>query len=250
MLLLHDCCGNPRARRPLRTAGSHRIDGAGDRNRGEAVLGCEGAWPLLRRLCTRPGRPAPGDWVGGKAIAPPRPRRRLLLGDRSSARFGGRRRSSPPWDQHRLPARTTVSIRALARRLQARDARLWRIRGPLDRRPRALRSCWRRHLPPTALAWLPMSRERPHGPHCQRSPRRLLRAGSGSVASPGRAVAGVLLLGSSSALTLARDPSMASGAGWAGIGLVAKSVDEERDHALAVRDTFVGHGQAQTGDGV
>ena len=27
----------------------------------------------------------------------------LLLGDRSSARFGGRRRSSPPWDQHRRP---------------------------------------------------------------------------------------------------------------------------------------------------
>jgi hypothetical protein len=50
----------------------------------------------------------------------------LPLGDRSSARFGGRRRSSPPWDQHRRPARTTASIRALARRLQARDARLWR----------------------------------------------------------------------------------------------------------------------------
>jgi hypothetical protein len=48
------------------------------------------------------------------------------LGDRSSARFGGRRHSSPPWDQDRRPARTTASIRALARRLQARDARLWR----------------------------------------------------------------------------------------------------------------------------
>jgi hypothetical protein len=51
---------------------------------------------------------------------------RLDLADRSSARFGGRRCSSPPWDQHRRPARTTASIRALARRLQACDARLWR----------------------------------------------------------------------------------------------------------------------------
>jgi hypothetical protein len=33
----------------------------------------------------------------------------------------------------------------------------WRIRGLLDRAPRALPSCWRRHLPPTTSAWLPMS---------------------------------------------------------------------------------------------
>jgi len=33
------------------------------------------------------------------------------------------------WDGHRCPARTTASIKALARRLQAPDARLWRIRG-------------------------------------------------------------------------------------------------------------------------
>jgi hypothetical protein len=69
----------------------------------------------------------------------------LLLGDRSSARFGGRRRSSPPWDQHRRPARTTAWTRALARRLQAPHARLWRIRGLLHRVPRALRSCSHRH---------------------------------------------------------------------------------------------------------
>jgi hypothetical protein len=62
----------------------------------------------------------------------------LLMGDRSSARFGGRRRSSPPWDQHRRPARTTASIRALARRQQARDARLWRGAGLSRFRPRDL----------------------------------------------------------------------------------------------------------------
>ena len=33
----------------------------------------------------------------------------------------------------------------------------WSIRGLLERAPRALPSCWRRHLPPTGFAWLPMS---------------------------------------------------------------------------------------------
>jgi hypothetical protein len=33
----------------------------------------------------------------------------------------------------------------------------WRIRGLLDHAPRALPSCWHRHLPPTAFAWLRMS---------------------------------------------------------------------------------------------
>jgi hypothetical protein len=64
-----------------------------------------------------------------KAVAPSPGRARVDLGDRSSARLGGRRRSSPPWDQHRHPARTTASIQALAPRLQARDARLWRDAG-------------------------------------------------------------------------------------------------------------------------
>ena len=54
---------------------------------------------------------------------------RLVLGDRSSARSGGRRRSSPPWDQRRCPARTTASISVLARRRQAPDARLERMAG-------------------------------------------------------------------------------------------------------------------------
>ena len=54
-----------------------------------------------------------------RATVAPRGARRVLVGDRSSARFVGRRRSSPPWDRHRRPARTTASIRALARRLQA-----------------------------------------------------------------------------------------------------------------------------------
>jgi hypothetical protein len=71
-------------------------------------------------------------------------RARLDLGDRSSARFGGRRRSSPPWDHHRRPARTTASIGALARRLQARDARLWRISG---------RTRCRRSSPALVSAW-------------------------------------------------------------------------------------------------
>ena len=58
-----------------------------------------------------------------------RTRRTLQIGDRSSAQIGGGCRSSPPWDRHRAPVRTTASITALARRLQAPDARLWRIRG-------------------------------------------------------------------------------------------------------------------------
>jgi hypothetical protein len=43
--------------------------------------------------------------------------------------FGGQRRSSPTSSQHRRPARTTASIRALAGRPQAPDARFWRTAG-------------------------------------------------------------------------------------------------------------------------
>ena len=69
----------------------------------------------------------------------------LPVGDRSSERFGGRRRSSPPWDQHRRPARTTASIRPLARKLQARDARLWRTAGPEPTPAETLASVWSRY---------------------------------------------------------------------------------------------------------
>jgi len=41
-----------------------------------------------------------------------------------------------------------------------------------------------------------------------------------------------------------------SGARRARIGPVAQSIGKERDHALAVGDSFVSHGHAQTGDGV
>jgi hypothetical protein len=112
------------------------------------------------RVCTS----APVGPVGLKAAAgarrPPRQscgRRHGIgasgLGDRSSARFSGRWRSSPTTGRHRRPALATASIRALAGGLQAPDARLWRIRGVLDRPPRALRSCRRRHWR-TAFAWL------------------------------------------------------------------------------------------------
>jgi hypothetical protein len=43
----------------------------------------------------------------------------LDVGDRSSARSGGRRRSSSPWNQRRCSAPTPAPIRALARRRQA-----------------------------------------------------------------------------------------------------------------------------------
>ena len=46
-------------------------------------------------------------------------------------------RSSPTWDQHRRPARTTASITALARRLQAPNAQIWRH----PRRRNRLRGC-------------------------------------------------------------------------------------------------------------
>ena len=68
-----------------------------------------------------------------------RTRRTLQIGDRSSARIRGGCRSSPPWDRHRAPVRTIASITALARRLQAPDARLWRIGGL--RPPRAGHLC-------------------------------------------------------------------------------------------------------------
>ena len=64
-----------------------------------------------------------------EAVVPGPARARLDVGDRSSARSGGRRRSSPPWDQRRCPARTTASISVLERRRQAPDARLWRMAG-------------------------------------------------------------------------------------------------------------------------
>jgi hypothetical protein len=38
-----------------------------------------------------------------------------------------------------------------------RGSRSWRIRGLLRRARRALPSCWHRHLPPSAFAWVPMS---------------------------------------------------------------------------------------------
>lgn len=46
------------------------------------------------------------------------------------------------------------------------------------------------------------------------------------------------------------DPRTTSGARLARSGAVAQSVDEERDHALAVRDALVCRGLAQSGDGV
>jgi Oxidoreductase family, NAD-binding Rossmann fold len=54
---------------------------------------------------------------------------RADLGDGSSVRSGGRCGSSPHWDRHRRTARNPASIKALAGRLQAPDARLWRISG-------------------------------------------------------------------------------------------------------------------------
>jgi hypothetical protein len=65
---------------------------------------------------------------------------RLLMGDRSSARFGGRCRSSPTSGRHRRPALATASIRALAGSLQAPDARLWR--GPGTRPNFSRRTCF------------------------------------------------------------------------------------------------------------
>jgi len=107
------------------TKASAGVVEAGVRMRGKAQAGA-GAGGVLDR---RQRASALRGGAGMKGIVAPRDARRVLLGDRSSTRFGGRRRSSPPWDQHRRPARTTASIRALARRLQARDARLWRRAG-------------------------------------------------------------------------------------------------------------------------
>ena len=62
----------------------------------------------------------------------------------------------------------------------------WRIRGLLDRGPRALPSCWRRLLPPTAFAWLPMS---PIGAVWRPLPRLLLGDGWSHPSSGRRAAA-------------------------------------------------------------
>jgi hypothetical protein len=88
---------------------------------------------VLARVCTS----APVGPVGLKAAAAPGvPRHspaagdtgsaRADLGDRSSARFGGRWRSSPTTGRRRRPALAIASIRALAGRLQAPDSRVWR----------------------------------------------------------------------------------------------------------------------------
>jgi hypothetical protein len=99
--------------------------GVSERFRGRAITTLCAAASSLCRPCNRP---LP-RWREIKAAVRSGAHRGSLLGDRTSARFGGRRGSSPPWDQRRRPARTTASIRALARRLQARDARLWRDPG-------------------------------------------------------------------------------------------------------------------------
>jgi len=63
----------------------------------------------------------------------------LLLGDSSSVRSGSRCRSSPSSHRHRRPAGTTPSIRALARRLQAPNARCGERQGCA--RARGVASC-------------------------------------------------------------------------------------------------------------
>ena len=94
--------------------GVARLLSAWHRHRRLAAVGT-----IALRECDRRA----GGAVGAGAL--------LSLGDSSSTRSGRRRRSSPPWDQHRRRARTTASIRALARRRQAPDARLWRDGGAL-----------------------------------------------------------------------------------------------------------------------
>jgi hypothetical protein len=106
-----------------------------------------------RSLCRcAEARPAVGNLATRASLFQARTN---ALSDRSSARFGGRRRSSPPWDQHRRPARTTASIRAPARRLQARDARLWRRAGGLPKAGPTPAFVLARVSP--LAAWLPLS---------------------------------------------------------------------------------------------
>ena len=79
---------------------------------------------------TPPSSPCDSAAVAGagrNAVAPSPASRAWIWAIGAARDSTGRRRSSPSWDQHRRPARTSASIRALARRLQAPDARLWRI---------------------------------------------------------------------------------------------------------------------------
>ena len=62
-------------------------------------------------------------------------------------------RGPASWSYARRRGR--LSYQGLANTVERR--RIWANTGSLDRRPRALSSCWRRHLPPTAFAWFPMS---------------------------------------------------------------------------------------------
>ena len=104
------------------------------------------------RPARAPGRHRHRELCDGgprKALVSFRAYARLPMGERSSARFGGRYRSSRPWDGHRRPARTTASIRALARRLQAPDACLWRGGGPRPDRACAPCFCLGAVLSPT-----------------------------------------------------------------------------------------------------
>ena len=104
----------------LARRGGHELAPASYRERGKGIAG------------SRPsGRSLSGNAIvalvarfGAAAL--------LSSGDRSSARSGGRRRSSPPWDQHRCPARTTASIRALAREVASIRCALWRTAGRLS----------------------------------------------------------------------------------------------------------------------
>jgi hypothetical protein len=123
---------------------SSSSDSANDRNATAAVVRARyffsagESWEGSATASGRSSRPPPllQPWrcssacrgsTRTQAAVPSAGRPRLDVGDRSSARSA----SSPPWDDHRRPARTTASITALARRLQAPDARIWRTGGRL-----------------------------------------------------------------------------------------------------------------------
>ena len=74
---------------------------------------------VTRRACSGPHITAASrveqsrPWIGMSLVP---------VGDRSSARFGGRLRSSSPWDQHRRPARTIVDPGASTKAASTRCA--------------------------------------------------------------------------------------------------------------------------------
>jgi hypothetical protein len=109
----------------------------------------------------RQRRPAQTSAFVGKGVAGSRPPGRSLSGNAIVARVARLGAGAPlSLGEGESEVDLVVSSTRIGKVRQRRISRppcSWRIRGLLDRGPRALPSCWRSIFLPTAFAWLPTS---------------------------------------------------------------------------------------------